>query len=165
MHHEPAQGRGFCLFAAIYLRTLRIDSGEYTMSPSTATYDYLTESFIIKRSKNKVACSKCNRPHQRSYDSYCYTCRQQYWHQWKYNLSPEQFEKLLISQRRSCAICEAPFATTPRVDHDHVTGEVRGLLCNNCNTGLGKLGDTIVNVLKAVQYLAQSPIRPIMAAI
>ena len=39
------------------------------------------------------------------------------------------------------------------VDHDHDTGEVRGLLCLNCNTGIGKLGDSAVTCLDAAFYL------------
>lgn len=40
-------------------------------------------------------------------------------------------------------------------DHCHETHEHRGWLCNNCNTGIGKLGDTLEGVLKAVDYLAR----------
>lgn len=42
------------------------------------------------------------------------------------------------------------------VDHDHTTGRVRGVLCNWCNTAIGRLGDTLEGVLKAVRYLEKS---------
>jgi len=40
------------------------------------------------------------------------------------------------------------------IDHDHNTGLLRGVLCNNCNTGLGKLGDSKMGLLRAMSYLA-----------
>lgn len=43
-----------------------------------------------------------------------------------------------------------------RLDHDHVTGEFRGWLCNQCNTGLGLLGDDIIGIFLMSQYLARN---------
>ena len=40
-----------------------------------------------------------------------------------------------------------------RLDHNHVTNQFRGWLCDNCNTGIGKLGDNLDGVIKAVNYL------------
>ena len=45
------------------------------------------------------------------------------------------------------------FKRTGVIDHDHETGKVRGLLCHECNTALGKFGDDPAILLRAVDYL------------
>jgi hypothetical protein len=79
----------------------------------------------------------------------------------KYGLTLEQYESLLAAQGGGCACCKA---ITPRgrgtyfvVDHDHETGQIRGLLCNPCNLGIGALGDTIEGVERAARYLRRPP--------
>lgn len=59
----------------------------------------------------------------------------------RYGLTIEQYENLLAQQDGVCAICNAPPPKDRRlhVDHDHVTGEVRGLLCLKCNTALERM--------------------------
>lgn len=67
----------------------------------------------------------------------------------------------MAEQGGRCAICKRPFAsidakkraTSVRVDHDHATGKVRGLLCNPCNTGLGMFQDSIGVLEEALAYL------------
>jgi len=78
----------------------------------------------------------------------------------KFDLSLEEYEELLCKQNGACAICECPETATRggvvrklAVDHCHDTGKVRGLLCSNCNTGIGKLKDRASLVLKAYKYL------------
>lgn len=51
---------------------------------------------------------------------------------------------------------EKEFVRRLAVDHCHSTGKIRGLLCHNCNTGLGKLGDSIESLTKALNYLKES---------
>lgn len=77
-------------------------------------------------------------------------------------MTGEDYDKLLANQGYQCAICERdhrdyvenhPTHNYFVVDHDHKTGKVRGLLCSNCNSGLGKLGDTRESILKALRYL------------
>lgn len=71
----------------------------------------------------------------------------------KYGLTEQGYESLLLSQNKLCAICneDKPLC----IDHDHETGKVRGLLCTSCNTGLGKLGDSITSLQNAINYLAR----------
>ena len=58
-----------------------------------------------------------------------------------YGISGAQYEAMLVAQNGVCAICGGTFEVgpfrKPCVDHDHITGAVRGLLCNDCNVGLG----------------------------
>jgi hypothetical protein len=87
-------------------------------------------------------------------------------HRWKQQgiqLTTEQHQAMLEAQDHSCAICgasEESLAKALHVDHCHDTGAVRGLLCHNCNTGMGKLGDNISTLEKAILYLKnEGPLR------
>lgn len=75
----------------------------------------------------------------------------------KYGLTVEEFRELEIEQNYKCACCgiskEQTQQTELYVDHDHLTGEIRGLLCLQCNTGIGILGDNLEGVQKAYDYL------------
>lgn len=77
----------------------------------------------------------------------------------KFGLSVEAYEALLSKQGGLCAICRMPPSQSARwpgrfcVDHDHETGRVRGLLCFNCNTGLGSFGDDPDQLRQAAGYL------------
>jgi hypothetical protein len=73
---------------------------------------------------------------------------------WKrrYGLTPEQVRAMEESQQGCCAICADKLAQY-HVDHCHTTGKVRGLLCINCNRGLGAFRDNIQNMEKALEYL------------
>jgi hypothetical protein len=73
----------------------------------------------------------------------------------KYGLTPREYNALLRAQSGVCAICGQPPAANKIlcVDHDHKTDEVRGLLCNNCNTGLGMFKDRIRLLAAAIVYL------------
>lgn len=72
-----------------------------------------------------------------------------------YNLSPEEYSKLLEQQNSACAICGRVFSDDlyACVDHDHGDGHIRGVLCRKCNTGLGMFRDNLELLIKAVQYL------------
>lgn len=80
-----------------------------------------------------------------------------------YGLTIDSYNDLLESQGGGCAICGAKESTrgngkTSRlvVDHNHDTGEVRGLLCHLCNTGIGCLQDDEELVQKALNYLRRN---------
>ena len=77
-----------------------------------------------------------------------------------FDLSLDEYRKMLEAQDGKCAICSQP-ETHKRngklkalaVDHNHKTGAIRGLLCSDCNTGIGKLKDDPKVLRLAAQYL------------
>jgi len=70
-----------------------------------------------------------------------------------FNLTTEEYAQMLEKQGGVCAICSKTCTRSLAVDHDHITGVVRGLLCNNCNRGLGHLQDDVTILENAVSYL------------
>ena len=73
-----------------------------------------------------------------------------------YGITLEQYNELLLQQNHKCAICgkdEIQLKRKLAVDHDHKTGKIRGLLCNNCNIGLGNLQENINILKKCISYL------------
>lgn len=74
----------------------------------------------------------------------------------KFGLDPEGYNRLFEKQNGCCGCCgrhQSQFKRGLAVDHDHTTNLIRGLLCFDCNTGLGKLGDNLDGLNKAVHYL------------
>lgn len=83
----------------------------------------------------------------------------------RFGWAPEQFDQAWEKQRGRCAVCETPMKPHGRyndsvaVDHDHVTGRARSLVCQMCNKGLGQFKDSPSLLRKAAGYLEahQSP--------
>lgn len=76
----------------------------------------------------------------------------------KYGLTVEEYDAILAQQDCKCAICgmsDEEHGKSLVVDHNHVTGEVRGLLCRNCNVGIGALGDDVQRIINAAAYLKE----------
>jgi hypothetical protein len=74
----------------------------------------------------------------------------------KYGITAEEYYKLEETQQYSCKVCGIHKDSLGKrlcVDHCHDTGLIRGLLCDKCNTGIGKLGDSIEGLQRALKYL------------
>ncbi len=69
-----------------------------------------------------------------------------------YGITLEEYEKRMATSR-TCEICSS--AENLGYDHCHSTGDFRGVLCSSCNTGLGKLGDNLLGITKALEYLGR----------
>jgi hypothetical protein len=69
----------------------------------------------------------------------------------KYGVSEPYVDLMSVLQRGLCLVCmDRPHT---HIDHDHVSGEIRGLLCSGCNTGMGQFKDDPVVIKRAVDYL------------
>lgn len=81
-----------------------------------------------------------------------------------YNISIEEYNILLTNKNNVCAICKKKEKRKNRsgkiyklhVDHCHKTGKIRGLLCHNCNTGIGRFKDDLILLNQALEYLKRS---------
>lgn len=79
----------------------------------------------------------------------------------RHGISLDEYNALLELQEGKCAICGGNDYGAARykhftVDHNHVTGKIRGLLCGNCNTGLGQFKDNKEHLYKAIAYLEKN---------
>lgn len=75
----------------------------------------------------------------------------------KYGITLIEREQLFEAQEGLCAICQKPLTEGQvDVDHDHLTGKVRGLLHNACNQGLGYFQDSIETLQAAIDYLKRN---------
>lgn len=73
----------------------------------------------------------------------------------EYGLTEEQYNNMVLSQNNLCAICNNTSKNKAlAIDHNHKTGEVRGLLCQNCNLAIGLFKENIIILNKAIEYLS-----------
>jgi hypothetical protein len=93
--------------------------------------------------------NKDNRP-------YCYSTDRDRKLKYQYGISLAEYDVMLSRQGGCCAICGTSDTGKRKafhVDHDHNTGRIRGLLCGNCNSGIGNLRDDVGLLNRAIQYL------------
>ena len=136
-------------------------------------------------SKNLKKCSKCKQTYPATlkffyrhsnrkdgFDSWCKGCKKDYdkihYKIKKFNISLDQYKKMLKEQDGRCLICGRDFDDiyrnpkqnhiyyTPRIDHDHKTGKVRGILCHHCNTALGSFYENPLILVRAIKYLKEN---------
>jgi hypothetical protein len=79
----------------------------------------------------------------------------------RYGLTVQEYQDLLAAQGNRCAICQRKWGRgwnghVPHIDHCHTTGRVRGLLCGECNTAIGRFGDDPALLRRAADYLERS---------
>jgi len=91
-----------------------------------------------------------------SLQSYCKKCARRQMIEFRYGIKYEKYESLLEIQGFRCAICRVVEHSESKplpVDHSHVSNVVRGLLCSECNKGLGNFKDEPRLLLSAIAYL------------
>jgi len=102
-------------------------------------------------------CKQCYR--NRSNANYDLDKQRTYLLKKKFGITDEEYNKMLVDQNYCCYICQTHEDKLDRslaVDHDHVTGKVRGLLCGNCNRFLGQINDSIETVERMLDYLRKN---------
>lgn len=127
----------------------------------------LVEEFLRKKSGRQKGqlqgyCRDCRRHNQRKYR----VDNPERWREYfrkdnlkKFGLTLEEYDNMLKRQNDGCAICGKRCSTGNRlaVDHDHVTGRVRGLLCSKHNKALGSFSDNADLLRAAIRYLSVNP--------
>jgi len=115
--------------------------------------------------KEKASLWVKNNPEKREVIKKRYTSKpsskENYWKNsiwYKFKLTPEDYTSILNSQCGVCYLCDkTPEENGKRlgVDHCHTTGDIRGILCDSCNTGLGMFFDNTEVLQKAIGYLQE----------
>ena len=137
------------------------DNSEYKFKQCTkCKQHYPANSKFFHKHRNRYDgldpwCKKCKQKYHESY----YTLK-------RYKLSTLELKRMLEQQDNRCAICgldfdylkeikenKVPQLGKPRIDHNHLTGKIRGLLCDECNLVLGKCKDNPLILIKAAKYL------------
>lgn len=79
-----------------------------------------------------------------------------------YGIDINKYNEIFKDQNGCCAICsrhQTEFKKNLYIDHNHITKEIRGLLCDKCNTGLGHFQDSSDILKKAINYLEYPKLR------
>lgn len=77
-----------------------------------------------------------------------------------YNLTLEEIDQMATTQNHKCILCGKSLMETKRcTDHDYETGKVRGILCDNCNMGLGHFHDNPELLRKAAIYVETNKLK------
>lgn len=109
-------------------------------------------------------CKKCVNEYQKkwrkNHPDLVHKYRRIVWLRAGYGITPQDYEDMLKKQGNACAICGKPPSTNGGrtriylyIDHSHKTKKIRGLLCSNCNRGLGYFFDNPALLKNAEKYL------------
>lgn len=103
------------------------------------------------KSGRHTYCKPCHNQRTKLYKQRKHGGEKNYLLAHRYGLTREELDRLLAAQDGLCAVCRT--AEPRHVDHCHDSSEVRGLLCLNCNQGLGRFEDDIPTLRRAIVYL------------
>jgi hypothetical protein len=129
-------------------------------------HGYLRPSQCFKRlNKNQYICKQCQKTHRQPDfrpSEKTKTLRKHNNLIKRYGITQKEYDSILLSQNNVCAICKSTILNFDSgtgvlrrmcVDHCHVTKKVRGILCFNCNVGLGNFQDNPLFLVNALEYL------------
>jgi hypothetical protein len=139
---------------------------EYSIAQKAGTIG--TDGYIRNTTTYKTSCKKCysknslkkyhklspEEKRKKASKNSCnnYEYRKQYRLKKRYGLTTEEFSAMVLSQNNKCKICGVEMSS-PQVDHNHLTGEVRSLLCRPCNTSLGLLKEDPQILRNMISYI------------
>jgi hypothetical protein len=128
--------------------------------PDCLQYKPLDEFPRNRRTKSGYAtyCKPCHNARGTETRTRLYGSSRHYHLKRRYGIGAVDVEELIRQQGGVCPICDKP--GPEHVDHDHVTGRIRGILCFNCNGGLGQFGDDSQRLYRAALYVEDAEQRP-----
>ena len=128
--------------------------------PDCGKYKPLLEFPRNRRTKNGFAtyCKPCHNARGNESRKRLYGSSRHYHLKRRYGIGAPEVEDLIRGQGDVCPICDRAYPE--HVDHDHATGQVRGVLCFNCNGGLGQFGDDAGRLYRAAFYVEDAEQRP-----
>lgn len=95
------------------------------------------------------------------YNAKCKFCTNLYVH----DLTFEQYQRMYAYQNGKCALCPLSLdEITPNIDHDHKSGEIRGILCRGCNISLGTIEKNLSSIQSQIETLDRQKVRLELAA-
>jgi hypothetical protein len=76
----------------------------------------------------------------------------------KYGINADEFNNLLEKQNGCCAICGKKYEKRLRfsVEHDHISGKIRGITCHKCNIGIGMFEENVYTLKSAIEYIEKN---------
>lgn len=127
-------------------KTYYVENKEEILEQKQSYYQRNRET-ILRRRKEYRAKKKSENPNWRKVQEMAYITKK------SFEDVETWFNKQWMKQQAQCAICGKVFSDDDCIDHNHETLELRGLLCSNCNVGIGMLGDNPDTLNKASNYL------------
>ena len=140
-------------------RAIQVEGTKYCKSCDTTKP---IDDFYLRNKTSMVrhsTCKECDKKRvKENHDPVAYRNAEL---QRRYGITQNDYEVMIAEQNNQCAICNTtePGGRHNRryfvVDHCHTTGKVRKLLCNNCNTALGLVGDNTQIIQSMIEYLQE----------
>ena len=140
-------------------RAIQVEGTKYCKSCDTTKP---IDDFYLRNKTSMVrhsTCKECDKKRvKENHDPVAYRNAEL---QRRYGITQNDYEVMIAEQNNQCAICNTtePGGRHNRgyfvVDHCHTTGKVRKLLCNNCNTALGLVGDNTHILQSMIEYLQE----------
>lgn len=116
--------------------------------------EFSTLALKVRAGKERFCCRECYNEYRKEHSFDSKERNSLYQKKFKYGLTELEYKDMFLSQGNRCLICGDSFENTKAfVDHDHISGRVRGLLCTRCNSLLGMCRDNIDILKSAISYL------------